>query len=378
MDYTDKLAYTINVYDNVLARDWVVALKELLKSNCLLEKNYCFMGFPDTARDLPLLCNELNRAIFQINTFNSDLGWINAGLASYVIEDYYTPDVVRFGREYPVGYRFHKEGVNDTYMTEHLGLQAKKEVLNKLHNHFEVLQGTVEHLSPYYIAADYETKYAIRQLNVLCHEIENLILSQQKQVYAPAWSRPSQITTWLHAQRYQLTDEHRKLFAENGHNRKFGHVYMHWTQIGKTLFEVFRDEGAPELTDTVCEAITHLQYYSGEFDIEWARDVVYGDPVTHWHTKQIDEFTQWLKDNKLDPSNPKLSLGYLPIGEVDLEGSFGTKDMSAIWAQLSKHLDIYSIEVDGVTQTFEYCWTDDNYKQMQIDIMKPGYDYSSR
>jgi hypothetical protein len=153
---------------------------------------------------------------------------------------------------------------------------------------------------------------------------------------------------------------------------------MHWTQIGKTLFEVFRDEGAPELTDTVCEAITHLQYYSGEFDIEWARDVVYGDPVTHWHNTQIDEFTHWLRDNKLDPADPKLSLGYLPIGEVDLEGSFGTTDMATIWQQLSSHLDIYSIEVDGIRQTFEYCWSDADYKQMQINMMKPGYDHSSR
>jgi hypothetical protein len=83
-------------------------------------------------------------------------------------------------------------------------------------------------------------------------------------------------------------------------------------------------------------------------------------------------------DNNLDPKDPKLSLGYLPIGEVDLEGSFGTKDMSAIWDQLGNHLDIYSIEVDGIVQTFEYCWSDAGYKQMQIDIMKPGYDYSSR
>jgi len=45
---------------------------------------------------------------------------------------------------------------------------------------------------------------------------------------------------------------------------------------------------------------------------------------------------------------------------------------------LSNHLDIYKIEVDGVTNTFDYCWSDYNYKQMQIDIMKPGYDYSSR
>jgi hypothetical protein len=152
---------------------------------------------------------------------------------------------------------------------------------------------------------------------------------------------------------------------------------MHWAQIGKTLMEVFRDEGAPELTDTVCEAINSLEYYSGEFDIEWGKDVTMAANLP-WHTIQQREFAQWLVDNGLDPQDPKLSLGYLPIGEVDLERSFGTDDMYEIWSMLSTHLDIYKIAVDDISRTFEYCWTDADYKQRQIDMMRPGYDFSSR
>jgi hypothetical protein len=152
---------------------------------------------------------------------------------------------------------------------------------------------------------------------------------------------------------------------------------MHWTQIGKTLFEVWRDEGAPELTDTVCEAITELKYYSGEFDIEWGNDVVRnsGHP---WHDKEQSHFEEWLLENGRDPRDPALSLGYLPLGEVDLRSSFGTNKSSDVWEILSAHLDIYRIELDGVSQTFDYCWSDPTYKQMQIDMMRPGYDYSSR
>jgi len=378
MDHKDTCDYFIRPYDNQLAQDWICALKNLLQSSNLLEKNFCFMGFPKTTRDLTLLCKEVNEAIFQINTFNSNLGWVNAGLESYLIEEYFIPDSVRFGTEYPVGNRFHKVNSTDTYLLEHLGLKEKKGILNRLHNHFEILQGTVNNLSLYYKIADYETKYAIRQLNVICHEMETLILSQQKQAYHPQMARPSQITTWLHAPRYELKDNHKELFVENGYNKQFGHVYMHWAQIGKTLFEVWRDEGAPKLDTTVCEAITHLKYYSGEFDIEWACDMVYGDKTTFYFTREIDKFTQWLIDNGLDPQDKNLSLGHLPIGEVDLERSFGTTDMFKIWDILSSHLDIYAIEVDGVRQIFEYCWTDANYKQQQIDMMRPGYDYSSR
>lgn len=377
LDHADLLDYYINVYDNVLARDWIQALKQLLQNNCLLEKNFCFMGFPDTPRNLELLCQEVNAAIFQINMFNSKLGWINSGLDSYVIEEYFTPDAVRFGPEYPVGERFHRLNDTDTYLMENLGLTQKHGILNKLHNHFELLQGTVDHLSSYYKVADYETKYAIRQLNIICHEMETLILSQQKQKHCVEWTRPSQITTWLHAPRYELKDEHKDLFLVNGYDRRFGHVYMHWAQIGKTLFEVFRDENAPTLTDTICDAITELKYYSGEFDIEWARDVTLENNHP-WHNEQQAEFRKWLLANNLDPDDKNLSLGYLPIGEVDLTRSFGTTNMFDVWTKLSAHLDIYRIEVDGISSTFDYCWSDSNYKQQQIDIMKPGYDFSSR
>ena len=216
-------------------------------------------------------------------------------------------------------------------------------------------------------------KYAIRQLNNICHEIESLVLSQIKLESTPEWVRPTQITTFLQCRRYDLKDEHRELFVQNGYDRKFGHVYMHWTQIGKTLFEVFRDEHAPELTDTVCEAITHLHYYSGEFDIEWGNDVVLNG-AQPWHTAEQHRFQDWLAKNNLNPQDPKLSLGYLPLGRVILDDV----DPIEFRSKLSRYLDIYKIEVDEVSNTFDYCWADADYKQQQIDKMKPGYDYSSR
>jgi hypothetical protein len=259
----------------------------------------------------------------------------------------------------------------------YIGLQPKHTTLNSLHNHFERLQGTVDNLSPYYRAANYETKYAIRELNTICHEMESLILSQRKARVQPDWVRPSQITTFLHAQRYALRDEHREGFVTNGYDRRFGHVYMHWAQIGKTLFEVWRDEGAPKLDSTVCEAITNLEYYSGEFDIEWGKDVTL-EIEYPWYNKEQQEFKDWLIANNLDPTDSKLSLGYLPIGHVDLEQSFGTTDMIKIHDLLGAYLDIFSIEVDGVKNTFDYSWADTDYKQQQIAMMRPGYDYSSR
>ena len=345
LNYNDQIDYNIICHDNPLACDWVEALEKLISSRNLLEKNFCFMGFPNTPRTVQYLCEELSLSVKQINNF----------FDSYHIDESFTPDNV----------------VDSDHKPNH-------EILNKLHNHFEILQGTAWNLSEYYIQADYETKYAIRQLNNICHELENLILSRQKAITIPYWVRPSQITTFLNAPRYDLTDEHRKLFSVNGYNRVLGGVYMHWSQIGKTFYEVYRDEGAPKLTETICEAITELKYYSGEFDVEWGNDVVYGSKKTPWYTEDQDKFRAWMKENNKDYQDPNLSCGYLPIGQVDLKGSFGSNHYQEIWQILENHLDIYKIEVNGLSAIFDYSWSDNNYKQMQIDIMKPGYDFSSR
>jgi len=246
-----------------------------------------------------------------------------------------------------------------------------------LHNHFEQLQGTVWGLSDYYKQADYETKFAIRQLNNLCHEAESLMLSQRKQQQAPEWIRPSQITTFLNAPRYDFPKEERNTFDESRYDRVFGGVYLHWTQIGKTLYEVYIDEQGADIDDTVCEAITHLRYYSGEFDIEWSRDVTW-DGDYPWHADRMRGFRLWLGRNGFDPEDPKYNFGYHQIGEVELLSSFGTDHPEKIWEILSQHLDIYKIDTGEFEATYDYTWTDTDYYLQQIERLKPGYDYSSR
>ena len=61
------------------------------------------------------------------------------------------------------------------------GLRLKHDACNLLHRYFEELQGTAWDISKYYKQADMKTKYAIRQLNNLCHEIESWVLSDQEE-----------------------------------------------------------------------------------------------------------------------------------------------------------------------------------------------------
>ena len=142
LDYTDQIDYTIQVYDHQLARDWIVELKQLLINQNVLEKNFCFLGWPKSARTLEYLCDELNTAITQINKFSLTGVWVDAGLPHYLIEEYFTPDVIRYDPGYGLA-----EGKPGDKFLKTMGLFLKQNVMNQLHNHFEILQGTVENLS---------------------------------------------------------------------------------------------------------------------------------------------------------------------------------------------------------------------------------------
>ena len=345
LDKTDKHDYIINVYDTPMGNRWYTALQDILRRNLYLEKNFCFLGFPDSQRDLEYICRELCWAKDKINDFFR---------GEYVIEENFYPQDLR------------PDGIN-----------PNQDLMNKLHNHFEHLQGTVWGLSDWYKRADDTTKFAIRQLNLLCHEAESLMLSQRKKATLPDWVRPSQITTFLNAPRYDFPSEHKTAFDETRYDRRFGEVYLHWTQIGKTLFEVYRDENGVDIDQATCDAITHLRYYSGEFDIEWAQSVTYNGNHP-WHTHEMQEFKAWLERNGFQLDDTQYNYGYHPVGQVDLQESFGSEDFRVIWPILSRYLDICSISASDASAVYNYNWTDGDYYEQQIERLKPGYEYSSR
>jgi hypothetical protein len=357
----DTLSYFIDVEDTDFNRRWLALLKNNLKNNAHLEKNYCWLGWADSPRDADYLCRQINNAIWQINRFNSANHWAVAGLKPYKIDDYFTKElIIQTG----------DVGIDKP------GLKLNHDPMNRLHRYFEDLQGETWNISTYYKLADYETKWAIRQLNDLCHELESWVLSNRKKTQAPEWQRPSQITTFLNAPRQDLQDEDYELFLKTRYDREFGGVYLHWAQVGKTQFEVFRDEHGADIDAATCSAINSLKFYSGEFDVEWGRDI--NETNHNWHSKEQTEFREWLTRNGFEWDDPKLSLGHIKLGQINLEKSFGTQDFFEIIKQLSGHLDIYQIKTGDITGTFDYVWSDDNYKQMQIDFLQPGYDWSKR
>ena len=326
----------IDVYNNSLSRRWLAALTDLVKNQYHLEKNYCWLGWTESERTAEYICGEINRSINAVN--QSNLGY-RIDCPDYSVVTVIQPD-----------------------------LDINHERMNWLHRYFEDLQGVSGAMSPYYTAADDTTRWHIRQLNLLCHELESLVLSMRKVVQAPEWRRPSQLMCWLQAPRFELEPEDYELFGIETINRQLGGVYVGVNKaVGKAHWEVFNDEGRDsrlsELTTTSLRAQTQA---AGDFDIEWARD----PGAYHWQQKQLADFRTWLIQNGFDPEDKSLTIGHPKVAQVNLLKSFGTTDYEKIWAQLAQHLDVYKIQIGDIKATYTYNWSDPDYAEQQIKELK--------
>lgn len=335
----------LNVFDNSLSRKWLAALNHLLANNYHLEKNYCFFGFVEHGRNGPYILDQVNQSIAAIN--RADLG--------YTIDDHFSMD--NCITDEPV------DGLQG-------GRHLVHDKLNWLHRYFEDLQGVSGAMSPFYTKADAETRWHIRQLNLLCHEFESWALSYRKQVTAPDWQRPSQLMCWLNAPRFMLEPEDYELFGIETINRPLGGVFVGVNKaVGKHHWEVFNDEGRDsridELTTTSMRAQTEA---AGDFDIEWGKNPGEFD----WQKKQLADFRDWLIANGFDPEDKSLTIGHPQVGQVDLLKTFGSENFSDILTVLNNYLDVREIRTSQAHAIYNYHWDDKDFVELQVDRIKKG------
>lgn len=336
------LSIYVDVFDNSLSRKWLAALNELIRNNYHLEKNYCFFGFVNGHRNGNFLLDRVNQSISAINDAN--LG--------YQINDHFS--MANCFTDDAVGGRVS-------------GRNIIHDKFNQLHRYFEDLQGVSGQMSPFYEKADPTVKWHIRQLNLLCHEIESWAMSYRKEIEAPEWQRPSQLMCWLHAPRFILDKDDYELFGIETINRPLGGVFVGVNKaVGKHHWEVFSDEGRDSRIDELTTSTLRSQTEAaGDFDIEWANNP--GD--YYWQQQTLAEFKQWLQDNNFDPNDKSLTIGHPQVGQVNLSRSFETNDYKIIWKLLEEHLDVYSIKTSTTYAEYTYHWNDANFINRQIEII---------
>ena len=332
----------IDVYDNSLSRKWLTALNELLINDYLLEKNFCFMGFVNSPRNGEYILNQINETIAAVNSSN----------IGYTIDDYFTMDNTITDKP-------NEDGP--------MGRNLIHDRMNHLHRYFEDLQGVSGAMSPFYQSADATLRWHIRQLNLLCHEFESWALAYRKELEAPEWTTPTNLFCWLNAPRFKLDKEDFELFGVDTISRPTGAVYVGVNKaVGKHHWEVFHDEGRDSRLDELTTSTLSSQTEAaGDFDIEWGRSC----EKLASRQRDVKEFAEWLIVNGFNPDDKSLTIGHPQVGPVDMIKSFGTKDPQKFWKILDNYLDVYSIKTSGASNTFDYRWSDPDFKQRQIDII---------
>lgn len=359
----ELLPIYIDITDGPLQRKWLTAFNNLVKNNYHLEKNYHWMGF--TERDPAFLCIEINKAIKAVNDCN-EVWTKQYKLSPYIITDEYTLQNTITDGEIGAGLP---------------GGHLVQDKFNWLHRYFEDLQGVSGHagdlsmMSKYYLTADNETKWWIRQLNLLCHEYETAVISLRKRQYQPEWAQCSELLCFLNAPRFDLdpkTDY--ELFGVETLQRDYGGVYMGVNKaVGKHHYEVFKDEHS-DVTDLVTIAMRSQCQGAGDMDINWSADGK-GHPFMK---QELNDFREWLIQNNFDPDDKNLTIGHPKIGQVDLMKSFNTDDFAKGQSIVAEHLDVYKIETSDHEMTLNYRWDDLNYMEQQLKVLSPGYEYVSR
>jgi hypothetical protein len=188
-----------------------------------------------------------------------------------------------------------------------------QEQLNHLHHYFENLRGSTLLPSDFFMECDDAQKIALERYNVIIHRAENYYANafQSKTSYYPRI-----VVTFNNRNRLNLQDSDYELFTLK---RKFGEVYINYCEVGKPLYDVFKDGD-----DVVGEDnIRPLRWYSPDF-------------TAYFHNRQEDNVNKFLEgmNNWWDQNNnyltalgftkgdPKNAIGNIPVAFIDTNESY--------------------------------------------------------
>lgn len=252
-DPLDVLSLFYKLRDIPLAQRWCQALKHNLE-----KKKEILDRFVDLGRDLRTAERDLCQAVS-------------------TIEEYW-PGMMDFDSQKPIS----------------------QEVLNRLHRRFEDMIGSIDQPRIFYRLAPSHVKKAILDLNHRIHEIE----AMHSKNHVPGSS--GQIYFELAGvDRFPLEDLDYSYFSMNV---SFGDMFLHYTQLGKQIYDVFRDQD-----QSVSQGnIRPLRYYSGEFNIFF-----FDCQLEHIRPELIN----WMTERGMDPQDPKHALGWLIIAKLDVNNA---------------------------------------------------------
>lgn len=174
-----------------------------------------------------------------------------------------------------------------------------QDTLNILHHYFEKIRGSVLTPGEFYLKSPPHIKRAIEDFNVTIHRLEDLLKSKTP--------KPRVVITFEENNRKLLDDNDYDYFSLD---INFGEVYINYCEVGKTLWDVYRDN------DTIIgdDNIRPLKYYSSEMTIAFCDGT---------YKTNINKFWDWFDLNKeflnqlgFEKYDKKLSIGHIPVAKL--------------------------------------------------------------
>lgn len=336
LDEKDTLDLKILLESTDISDAWFDHVVKCLNQKLEIEKNFCWLGWPDPNRNVEFLKSKLQDCVNKINKFSDD----NPFWGGYHIEQ------------------------NWTDISDH-------DALNQLHHHFEILMGQVWNVSEYMRKADDRTKYQIRQLNNLVHELQS-----RKNVEGVPFEyiQPMTIVSYLNVKRELFKDHFYDYFDVN---KDFGSIFLHYTQTGKTPIEAFSDHDDHVFDNN----INALRYLSGEYNIWW------GESLSDSKVEKIkSELRNWLTDRNLikeeapnfsyyvDHEGNKQGIGWITVAKI--QNPFLSKDR--LLKEVAPKLNISKLTAFVNNQivaehSWPYSWADPDYEEKQFELLKDHF-----
>tara|TARA_A100000164_G_C21892871_1_gene766369 strand:- start:73 stop:1020 length:948 start_codon:yes stop_codon:yes gene_type:complete len=290
-----KLYVDIHPNKDKTSEVWLSALNNLLYTHKekVFQKNFSLLGLPTQNRSQDDIILDLKRSVRIVNE-NTE----------YNISE----DFVSFNQE----------------------------TLNRLHHHFELLQGQLWNPSSFLASATGKVRCAICYLNHCCHELEAYYDSLEKKY--------KDYNSYFY---YNLLGVTERKDLPLGIKEQFvtdiedGMVYLHYAQTGKTWYEAYLDNDLEIDPSNISEH----RVITGEFNL-------YSGPGFSFPTDS--NFKDWLEAKNVDPNNADLALGYAPVAHVDVP-------YTELQEALIEYDDFYSIEFNNKKIEYNYRHTDPKY-----------------
>jgi len=282
----DRLSLKFQVYNNKISRKWYSALCEQIKKDKSVAEPDRFYNFPNNEWSETRIVNELNSCITAINS-----------------------------KKTAIEHRAY-EGMD-------------QEQLNILHHYFEELRGGIDNPTEFWKHADEQVQSALERYNIIIHRAEDFYNNQQNSGLSPRI-----VCTFDRETRYKLAE---KDFCKFTLQTKFGEVAINYCEVGKPLFDVFRDDD-----DIVGEDnIKPLLYYSADFRVSfYKKDKSYVKKTQQQMNSWWRANSDYLKQLGFQNNNKKNSIGHIPVAIIK-----DKRSENEIIQLLSKYDTIESVEI---------------------------------